>query len=72
MSNKYKIVDDFQAGSTGIRVLVLDREYEYIPPASEGVAIIDGRRYEFNLNSIRNWVTIESDERFTGKTVEFY
>jgi hypothetical protein len=72
MSNKYKIVDDFQAGSTGIRVLVLDREYEFMPPASEGTAVIDDRRYKFNLNSIRNWVTIESNEKFAGKTVEFY
>lgn len=72
MSNKYKIVDDFQAGSTGIRVLVLDREYEFTPPASEGIAVIGDRRYKFDLNSIRNWITIESNEKFAGKTVEFY
>lgn len=70
MNNVYKIIDDFQAGNTGIRVLVLDRDYEYMPPAKEGIAIIDGKEYEFNLNSIRTWVTIKSNENFTGKMIE--
>lgn len=28
MSNKYTIIDDFQAGPTDIRVLVLDRDFD--------------------------------------------
>lgn len=71
MSNKYRIVDDFQAGETNIRVLVLDRDYEFSPPARKGIAVIDGKAYKFNLNSIRRWATIESHDSFTGKTVEF-
>ena len=36
MSNKYMIVDDFQAGPTDIRVLVLDRDYEFSARAPPG------------------------------------
>lgn len=28
MKKEYKIIDDFQAGPTDIRVLVLDRDYD--------------------------------------------
>lgn len=71
LSNKYKIVDDFQAGETDIRVLVLDRDYEFVPPATKGLAVIDGKEYPFNLNSIPCWATIRSRDSFTGKTVTF-
>ena len=72
MKNIYEIVDDFQAGSTDIRVLVLDREYAFDAPLKKNVAVIDGKEYEFHFNSIRRWVTIQSKENFTGKTVEFF
>lgn len=71
MSNKYMIVDDFQAGPTDIRVLVLDRDYEFSESLTRSRAIIDGREYEFHLNSIRCWATIKSHDSFTGKEVEF-
>ena len=67
----YKIIDDFQAGPTDIRVLVLDRDYEFLPVAERGIAIIDGVEYPFQLNSIPCWATIRSHDSFTGKTVEF-
>lgn len=71
MSNKYKIIEDFQAGDTEARVLVLDRDYEFLPPAKKGLAIIDGREYPFSLNSIKCWAIIKSRDSFRGKTVEF-
>ena len=52
MKKEYKIIDDFQAGPTDIRVLVLDRDYEFLPVAERGIAIIDGVEYPFQLNSI--------------------
>lgn len=71
MSAIYKIVEDFQVDTTDVRVLVLDREYEFSPPALKGIALIDGKEYPFHLNSIRRWATINSRESFAGKTVEF-
>lgn len=71
MRTTYKIIDDFQAGPTDIRVLVLDRDFEFSPPTGKDVAIIDGKEYEYHLNSIRRWVTIKSHDSFKGKTVEF-
>lgn len=70
MSDRYKIIDDFQAGSTDIRVLVLDRAFDSFS-AEKWIASIDGREYEFQLNSIRSWVTIKSTDSFTGKEIEF-
>ena len=71
MSNKYTIIDDFQAGPTDIRVLVLDRDYEFTEPLTRSLAIIDGKEYKFHFNSIRCWATIKSHDSFTGKVVEF-
>lgn len=71
MSNKYKIVDDFQAGPTAIRVLVLDRDFDSFCTAKKWRAVIDGKEYKFQLNSIRCWVTIESHDSFAGKMIEF-
>lgn len=71
MSNKYTIIDDFQAGPTDIRVLVLDRDYEFSESLTRSLAIIDGKGYEFMLNSIRCWATIKSHDSFTGKVGEF-
>ena len=71
MADIYKIVDDFQAGSTEIRILVLDREFDSFVSAKKWKAVIDGKEYPFKLNSVRRWVTVESRDSFTGKTVEF-
>ncbi len=71
MSNKYIIVDDFQAGSTDIRVLVLDRDYEFSEPLKRSLAVIDGKEYDFHFNSILCWVTIKSHDSFIGKEVKF-
>ena len=71
MRNIYKIIDDFQAGNTDIRVLVLDRDYDLTFQLKKNVAIIDGVEYAFHLNSIPCWATIESHDSFKGKTVEF-
>lgn len=71
MSNQYKSVDDFQAGDTDIRVLVLDRDYEFSPIAKRGITIIGEKEYPYMLNSIRRWTTIKSRDSFKGKAVEF-
>ena len=72
MGDRYKIIDDFQAGPTDIRVLVLDRAFDSFISAKKWRASIDGQEYEFQLNSIRCWVTIKSTDSFTGKEIEFY
>lgn len=64
----YRIVDDFQVLDTDVRVLVLDRPYEF--HNSEAVTI-DGESYRFSLNSIREWVIIHSKKSFKGKTAVF-
>lgn len=71
MNNTYKIIDDFQAGPTDIRVLVLDRDFDSFASAKKWKAVIDGMEYPFQLNSIPCWATIKSHDSFTGKTVEF-
>ena len=71
MEREYRIVDDFQVPQTEGRVLVLDREYEFVPGLLKNVAVIDGKEYSYNLNSIRRWVIIRSRESFKGKTVTF-
>ena len=71
MSNKYTIIDGFQAGPTGIRVLVLDRDFDSFGSTKKWRAFIGGVEYEFMLNSIRCWATIKSHDSFTGKVVEF-
>lgn len=71
MNNTYKIIDDFQAGPTDIRVLVLDRDFDSFISAKEWKAVIDGVEYPFQLNSIPCWVTIKSHDSFKGKTIEF-
>jgi hypothetical protein len=71
MNNKYKIIDDFQAGHTDIRILVLDRDFDSFCSAPQWRAVIDDEEYEFNLNSIGCWITIKSHDSFTGKEVEF-
>ena len=64
--NEYLIVDDFQVKD--IRVLELDSDYEY---GRYKKAVIDGQSYDFQLNSIRKWVTIKSFEQMKGKTIRF-
>ena len=71
MEREYRIVDDFQVPQTEGKVLVLDREYEFVPGLLKNVAVIDGKEYPYNLNSIRRWVIIKSRESFKGKTVTF-
>ena len=71
MNDQYRIVEDFQAGTSGVRVLVLDRDFDSFGTAKKWRAVIDGKEYKFELNSIGRWVTIESEDSFTGKTIAF-
>lgn len=68
MNDKYQIVDDFQVGK--LRVLVLDRAFDSYSPDIHS-AEIDGVKYRFLLNSVRNWVSIESENEYKGKNVVF-
>ena len=65
---EYRIIDDFQAGESDRRVLVLDRPYEY---SGAEKLTIDGTEYCAALCSIRDWVIIQSRDIFTGKTAVF-
>lgn len=58
----YKIIDEFQANA--VRGLVLDRDYERIIHK----LTIDGEEYQFQTNSMKNWLIITSTESFKGKT----
>lgn len=71
MNDQYRIVEDFQAGPSGVHVLVLDRDFDSFGTAKKWRAVIDGKEYKFELNSIGRWVTIESEDSFTGKTIAF-
>lgn len=71
MNDTYKIIDDFQAGASEIRVLVLDRDFDSFTTAKKWRAVINKKEYDFNLNSIASWITIKSKEKFTGKAVTF-
>ena len=54
-----------------MRVLVLDREYNLSAPLEKNIAVIGDKEYAFNLNSVRCWATVKSQESFKGKTVTF-
>ena len=64
--SEYLIVDDFQIKN--FRVLVLDRDYEvgYFKKA-----VVDGKLFDYTLNSIRSWVVVQSDRCFKGKKIKF-
>ena len=64
--SEYLIVDDFQIKN--FRVLVLDRDYEvgYFKKA-----VVDGKLFDYTLNSIRSWVVVQSDKSFKGKKITF-
>ena len=64
--SEYLIVDDFQVRN--VRVLVLDRDYEY---GGFKKAIVNGETYSYALNSVPNWVLIKSTDNFKGKNIKF-
>ena len=68
MSTEYRIVDDFQAGESDLRVLVLDRPYEF---SGADRLTIDGKEYRPALCSIRDWVIVQSRDSFRGKIAVF-
>jgi len=65
---EYRIVDDFQAGESDRRILVLDRPYDF---SGADRLTIDGKEYNPALCSIRDWVIIQSRDSFTGKIAVF-
>lgn len=67
-SSSYLIIDDFQAGQSDRRVLVLDRPYDL---AGNTTLHVDGEEYTPALCSIPDWIIIKSRESFTGKTAVF-
>lgn len=66
MRDEYIVIDDFNVRN--MRVLVLDADYEY---GGFNRAVIDGHSYKFSLNSIPNWILIESTRTFKNKIVKF-
>lgn len=64
--HEYRVVRDHQVGK--MRVLELDRNFDSFTQKKR-IAEIEGRAYEFALNSIKNWLLIESSESFEGKIV---
>ena len=71
MSNKYRIIDDFQAGNSEYRILVLDRNFESFEDASKQIAAIGGKEYKFSLNSVRSWVIIKARGSFSREDIVF-
>jgi len=65
---EYLIIDDFQAGESDRRVIVLDRPYSF---DGNNKLTIDGKEYKPALCSIKDWVIIQSRDSFTGKTAVF-
>ncbi len=65
--SEYLIVDDFQVKN--VRVLVLDSNYEFGGRFAK--AIINGKAYSYTLNSVKNWILIESAESFKNKRIKF-
>ena len=62
----YQVVSDFQAGSA--RVLILDRSHVL---SRQTRIRIDGVDYPYAINAVENWVIIQSDQSFAGKTAQF-
>ena len=67
MPNEYQVVDDFQIKQ--MRVLVLDRDFNF--EGKQNKAVIDGEFFSYVPNSVRKWITIESEKKFKGKVITF-
>lgn len=63
----YGLVDSFQVNNS--TVLVLDEEFDLSTNAAN--VIIDGALYQFQLNSVRNWVIINKPVSVKSKTIDF-
>lgn len=66
MGNEYTVVDSFQY--FGQTVLVLDRNFEAY---GAKYAKIWGAVYDFNLNSMKNWIILPYEVSGKGFIVEF-
>lgn len=65
-NNKYRIVDSFCL--KGYQVLTLDRDFDSITTSS---VLVDGKRYNYALNSVKRWVIIHTENRIQNKDIEF-
>ena len=68
MSEKYKIIDDFQVKN--FRVLVLDRDFN-LGRRHSSLVSINGKSFPYQLNSIRKWVVIKATGSFKGMVASF-
>ena len=68
MFDEYTVVDAFLIKDQ--QVLVLDREFN-IGKRYKGIVEIAGKSFKYQLNSVRNWVTIPNTESFKGMTAIF-
>lgn len=66
MENRYLIIDEFKIN--GGKVITLDRPYEF---SNNHKAVIDGKQYDYYLNSIPDWIAIKSNDSFKGKELVF-
>ena len=64
--HEYMITDDFQIKDT--RVLGLDRDFDSL---QFNKAMIDGKLFDYLINSVKSWILIKSRDSFKGKKVTF-
>ena len=64
--HEYLITDDFQVKNT--RVLGLDRDFNSFKFQK---AMIDGKLFDYLINSVKSWILIKSHDSFKGKKVTF-
>ena len=66
MKNKYLVIDEFEIRDN--KVLVLNEECH----STKGNGLfVDGETFKFALNSVRNWVVVNSKKSFKGKEIQF-
>ena len=68
MTFKYIITDEFIVKDS--KVLVLDRQRCLVKDSAPLIFIMDGKTYTYKLTHNRNWIIVDSDDKFEGNVIE--
>lgn len=64
--NEYKVIDEFKIKNCV--VVVLDREYD---AWGSNTLVMDDKEYDYELNSVREWIVIKTKDSFLNKKIKF-
>lgn len=68
MKIAYRVTDEFKVKDS--KVLVLDRQRCLVKDSAPLIFIMDGKNYTYKLTHNRNWIIVDSDDKFEGNVIE--